>query len=43
MAKSQRKIANYIKSAGLSKGYYLHIFCASEFYIQICSAQLTIG
>ncbi len=35
MAKSQRKVANYIKSAGLSKGYYLHIFAGGVAFLGI--------
>ncbi len=35
MAKSQRKIGNYIKQAGLSKGYYLHIFAGGVAFLGI--------
>jgi nitrogen fixation/metabolism regulation signal transduction histidine kinase len=32
---SQRKVKNYIKSAGLSKGYYLHIFAGGVAFLGI--------
>lgn len=35
MTKSQRKVSNYIKSAGLSKGYYLHIFAGGIAFLGI--------
>lgn len=34
-SKSQRKVGNYIKSAGLSKGYYLHIFAGGVAFLGI--------
>lgn len=37
-SKDQRKIANYIKTAGLSKGYYLHIFAGGVACIGILMA-----
>lgn len=38
MSKDQRKIANYIKMAGLSKGYYLHFFAGGIACIGILMA-----
>lgn len=35
LGKSQRKVGNYIKSAGLSKGYYLHIFAGGVAFLGI--------
>lgn len=45
MSKDQRRIANYVKNAGLSKGYYLHIFAGGAACIGIlmvyCSRLLS--
>lgn len=38
MAADNRKVTNYIKTAGLSKGYYLHIFAAGVAFLGILLA-----
>jgi len=38
MHKHQRKVGNYVKSAGLSKGYYLHILAGGVAFLSIMLA-----
>lgn len=38
MGKEQRKLGNYIKTAGLSKGYYLHVFAGGVAFLGILMA-----
>lgn len=35
MGKDQRKITNYLKTAGLSKGYYMHVFAGGVAFLGI--------
>ena len=38
MGMAQRKVANYVKMAGLSKGYYLHVFAGGVAFLGILMA-----
>lgn len=38
MAKDQRRFKNYLKTAGLSRGYYLHIFAGGVAFLGILMA-----
>jgi hypothetical protein len=38
MGMEQRKVANYVKMAGLSKGYYLHVFAGGIAFLGILMA-----